>query len=215
MYTHRLARLGVLVSLVVSSRALADHDFDWLQLGRQPDAQAGAATTPSPIESTEVAPAFGQADTWRWAVYAGGAHNFEESEHYNLHFSAEYFIADYFSVNLEFGALYFDQVQDTWGGNFNTLLRWHMFHGDSWTIFADAGAGLLATADDVPDDGTSFGFTPQAGVGATFDVGDGGARLITGLRWHHISNARSKGEENNPGRDALMAYVGLSFPWGN
>jgi lipid A 3-O-deacylase len=36
-------------------------------------------------------------------------------------------------------------------------------------------------------------------------------RLLVGARWHHISNANLY--RDNPGRDSLMGYVGLSFPF--
>lgn len=205
----------LMISLANATTVNADDDFDWLLKGTGTTAQPEAEEAPSAIHEVEPLAPFGTADTWRWAIYTGAAHDFDSSENYNLHFSAEYFIATDFSVNLELGVFYFDQIQNTWGTNFNTLFRWHFLKGDNWTIYGDAGAGLLWTADDVPDQGTSFDFTPQAGLGATIAVGDGGARLMTGLRWHHISNARTQGEQKNPGRDSLMGYVGISFPWGN
>jgi hypothetical protein len=61
---------------------------------------------------------------------------------------------------------------------------------------------------DEPDGGTYFNFTPQAGVGASFAVAED-TRLLAGVRWHHISNARSS--DNNPGRDSLEIYAGVSF----
>ena len=207
----------VTVSALVAAPAIAggDDDFAWAVRGKTVVAQPDTLAQDATIEAVKTTPQFGAADTWRWAIYGGGAADFDRSQHYNLHFSTEYFIADDFSVNLELGVLYFNQIDDTFGGNFNTLLRWHFLKGERWTIYMDAGAGLLATGDDVPDGGTSFNFTPQAGMGTTIAVGNAGARLMTGLRWHHISNARTNGDENNPGRNALMGYVGISFPWGN
>lgn len=207
----------VVLSAGVAAPAIAwaDDDFAWFVRGQTVAAQPDTPAKDATIEPMRIVPEFGAADSWRWAIYGGGAADFDSSQHYNLHLSAEYFIANDFSVNFELGVLYFNQINDTFGGNFNTLLRWHFLKGERWTIYVDAGAGLLATGNDVPDGGTSFDFTPQAGMGTTIALGDDGTRLMTGVRWHHMSNARTKGDENNPGRDSLMAYVGVSFPWGN
>ena len=40
-----------------------------------------------------------------------------------------------------------------------------------------------------------------------------GARLLGGLTWAHISNARIHDDDNNPGRDSLMLYLGIVFPF--
>ena len=124
------------------------------------------------------------------------------------------FIAD----DIEFSAEltlwgHFQDGDDAAGINPGFNLRWHFLNRDTWTLFADAGVGVLASTDDVPDGGTSFNFTPRAGGGATLRITDGGVRLIGGVRWHHISNARIEGEENNPDRDGILVYGGLVFPF--
>ncbi len=207
----------LLIAALTASAARADNDFDWLLTGgrpvTQPDAPASDATEPlAPAARVAI---FGEPETWRWGFYGGAASDLENAEHYNLHFTAEYFFARDLSVNLELGMFYFDQFDSAWGGNFNALLRWHFLNRQSWSLYTDAGAGVLYADTDVPEEGTEYNFTPQVGLGATFALGDGGARLMTGVRWHHISNARTQGERNNPGRDSVMGYVGISFPWGN
>jgi hypothetical protein len=77
-------------------------------------------------------------------------------------------------------------------------------------MFIEGGVGLLRTGDDVPVDGSQFNFTPQIGGGFSFDAGNNN-RWLVGVRWHHISNANMYGA--NPGRDSLMFWTGLSFPY--
>ena len=48
---------------------------------------------------------------------------------------------------------------------------------------------------------------------ATAQPWDGEMRVLMGMRWHHISNARSSGAEDNPSRDGAMLYVGLAMPF--
>jgi len=122
-----------------------------------------------------------------------------------------WFIEEDLSLDLEFNAFGTDQTgNDAAGFNFNVLLRWHFLARETWSIYLDGGAGMLITSSDVPEEGSSFNFTPQAGVGASFDVWARN-RLLVGARWQHISNANLY--SNNPGRDSVMAYVGLSIPF--
>ncbi len=157
---------------------------------------------------------FGQAETWRWTVQAGFGADVKGDDNYLAlgGVGLSYFLVDDLSLNFELNGFYVDQEGEDSspiGVNFNLLLRWHFFKRDSWTIYFDGGAGMLYTSDDVPDNGSSFNFTPQAGLGMSFALNEK-ARLLLGARWHHISNANTYDE--NPGRDSVQAYVGLSFP---
>lgn len=141
--------VALLSCVLARSVVLADDDFSWLVRGEGVDASQPSGEA-EPEASLTVTP-FGEVGSWRWAIYGGAAADVSnDAEHYNLHFSAEHFLAEYFSINLELG---------------------------------------------------------------TLGIGDDGARLMGGVRWHHISNARIKGEDHNPGRDSIMVYVGMSFPW--
>ena len=122
-----------------------------------------------------------------------------------------WFVVENLSINVELNGYYTSQpVQDTGGGNFNLLFRWHFMARETWSLFIDGGVGLLLTDDDVPHDATSYNFTPQAGTGLSFDAGDTNRAMI-GVRWHHISNANL--DNRNPGRDSLQVWAGLSMPF--
>ncbi len=77
---------------------------------------------------------------------------------------------------------------------------------------------MLGTTDAVPSPrppdepfgGTTFNFTPQAGFGASWEIA-ANTRLLTGVRWYHISNARTS--DNNPGLDSILFYIGATFPF--
>ena len=123
----------------------------------------------------------------------------------------DYFIAN--DLSLDFGLNLIDVTQigdDTDGFNFNLQLRWHVIAKQDWSFFIEGGAGLLFTEQDVPSTGSDFNFTPQAGLGFSFDANDS-ARWLLGLRWHHISNANT--HRTNPGRDNLMLWAGIMFPF--
>lgn len=223
-----LVVLGVLTIGAGSAWADADDDsgadagsFAAMVLGAQPEASADSDGEVAEF-GTSTGSAFGEPGSWRWALYGGYADDIDrDGAHGNVHWAAEYFAVEDFSVSFELGGLVFDDDStangDTaYGANFNILLRWYFHTEDTWALYVDGGAGLLGVSEEVPANGSNFNFTPQAGVGAMFDVGDDGARLMVGARWHHFSNARSyDGQANNPGRDSVMGYVGVSFPWGN
>lgn len=156
---------------------------------------------------------FGQAESWRWTIQGSIGSNFDDAEQFLAGIGFSYFIFDDISLNLEFNAMYFDQRgHDAFGGNFNLLFRWHFYQSDdrTWSLYADAGAGMLLTSEEVPRFGSNFNFTPQAGAGISFDLTPD-ARMFIGSRWHHISNANLYDE--NPGRDSGMVYAMVSFPF--
>ena len=168
----------------------------------------------------EIAPAmvargpFGQPGAWRWNVQGGLGADFDDSENrFGLGgISFSYFTREDFSVELEFNGLYFDQdtAENATGFNFSLLLRWHFMVRENWSLYVDGGAGVMETTDPVPPGGSTYNFTPQSGFGLSFDVGEE-TRMLTGVRWHHVSNGRTF--DTNPAQDAIFVYAALSFPF--
>ncbi len=188
--------------------ALARLDF------RPQDLQIGDLQDPTPAP-----PAFGEKGSWRWSLSGGGAAEFEETQNRFglLGGGLSYFIIENLSLELGLNLLFIDQTDDAWGANFTLLGRWHFLTDDRWTIYVDGGAGILGTTDRVPSPdlreprgGGNFNFTPQAGVGFSYELDDD-AQLLFGVRWHHISNARI--QESNPPRDSFFIYTEVSFPF--
>lgn len=175
--------------------------------------EAGEGQTPAPQAA---APRFGRPGAW-WITLGGGyANDFEGDHDFNLHGAVSAFLATELEFAVELGGWYFKQEgPDTGGVNGSMIFRWHFLHDDdfAWTIYADAGIGLLGAFNEVPDGGTNFNFTPRAGLGFTHQIGDGPARFQLGVRYHHISNGRLEGDGSNPSRDAIMVYAGIIFPW--
>jgi hypothetical protein len=167
-----------------------------------------------PIDSTAPeALTFGEKNSQRLQIFAGVGQELGEDENEFLQIGVGYswFVARDFSADFEAHLMHFDQVgEDAWGANVNFLLRWHFIHCRNWSLYLDGGAGLLFTTDDVPERGSSANFTPLAGAGLSLDLG-GDARLLTGARWHHISNART--DAANPARDSVQLYAGISVPF--
>ena len=156
---------------------------------------------------------WGQAGSWRWGIHGVYGEDLKnhENEFVLLVVEFDYFIAN--KLSLDMGLNFFDVTQtgdDTDGFNFTLQLRWHAIAKEDWSFFVEGGVGLLFTEHNVPTDGTNINFTPQVGFGFSFDANDS-ARWLIGLRWHHISNANT--HRTNPGRDSLMLWVGMTFPF--
>ena len=192
-----------------------------LSLARAWPAEAQDPPEPPAAASAKEKPSFGAGNSWRW--YAQGAWAVDVKSFDNqfvlLGGGIEFFMIDFLSLSLELNGMYFIQESgdDALGINFALLFRWHFLVFEKWTVYADGGAGLLGTTEDVPGPqpaeprgGTKFNFTPQAGLGFTYAISDT-MRLMGGFRWYHISNANS--QENNPGRDSIMLYLGVSLPF--
>lgn len=167
-----------------------------------------------PVTRSLAAPArFGARGTTRG--YLHGGWGFQASNSSNNEWIAglgvEHFIEEGLSLSLELNGLSIRQDgPNARAVNVNLLFRWHLVMEERWSFYLDGGAGLLFASEEVPDAGSEFNFTPQAGLGATFDIG-GDVRLMAGARWHHISNANT--DSNNPGRDNILAYAGVSIPF--
>jgi lipid A 3-O-deacylase len=184
-------------------------------LGMLPDAQEEeeeAAGTPSAADYRHP-PRYGREGSRRWRSHGayGGSVQDKDDTFGLVGVGFSQFIADGVSLDLELNGMFFHQeIEDASGINASLLFRWHFIRERSWSMYLDGGAGVLWSTNDVPAQGSSFNFTPQAGLGFTFDVGDD-VRLLVGGRWHHISNANLYSD--NPGRDSFIGYLGVSFPF--
>ncbi len=183
-------------------------------LRSQPEGEPPAEQPPPEIPAVAAPPPFGSQGS-HWVSFGGGlASDFTDNTDANLYAAYSYFLVDWFEVTGELGAWYhFQEHEDALGLNPVLVFRWHLLRGEDWTVYLDAGAGILFTTDSVPEGGTHVNFTPRIGVGFTHAIGESGARLQAGFRWHHISNARIAGDRNNPATDAPMLYVGVIIPF--
>ncbi|MDP6602032.1 MAG: acyloxyacyl hydrolase [Phycisphaerales bacterium] len=177
-----------------------------------PSMAALVAQTAAP-ETEEPAVGWGTRDSWRWAIHGGYAWDVKRSENTLglIGVEFDYFLEDNLSLDFGFNVLGVDQRGDNaTGANFTLQLRWHFAAREDWSMFIEGGAGLLWTSENVPIGGSEFNFTPQAGLGMSIDAGSQ-RRWLIGVRWHHISNASLY--DTNPGRDSIMLWTGLSFPF--
>ncbi len=162
----------------------------------------------------------------RWIMVTGGwGYAFSngddvEGNDYNLAGALSYFVVDNVEVSGELGFWYHDiegeegtDFDDEQSGNLSIIFRWHFLNRESWTLFADAGVGLMIATGEVPPGGTDVNFTPRIGAGFTHQIGDSQNRFVVGVRWQHFSNARITGDDDNPGRDDAMLYGGVIFPF--
>ena len=173
---------------------------------------------PKPEEAPGAAQPFGEQGTWHWYIQGGLGLDFASDEFYLLGGGVSYFVANDISFNFELNGLAVQQLDDdALGLNLAFLVRFHFFKRPRWTVYADLGAGILGTTADVPgptpekpEGGTKFNFTPQLGLGFTYQL-EPDLQLMVGARWYHISNANLW--PNNPGRDSLFLYCGVSVPF--
>lgn len=166
------------------------------------------------LQGEAPAPKYGAEGSRWWTIGGGIANDLSDATDFNLFGAYSYFLVDDVEFSAELGAWYYAQTgDDTAGLNPNMVFRWHFYNDQDWTVYADIGIGLVFTGDDVPPDGTSINFTPRAGLGFTHALDDSGTRLMVGVRWAHLSNARIEGDGENPSRDSVMGYVGVIWPF--
>lgn len=215
--SHALRSVALLACSLtaVNATALADDDASRLAVSptRFTAQPAPQSTTPPPADTAPRGD-YGDEGTQWLTIGGGAAFDFESATDSNLHLAWSTFLVKDVEFGIEAGGWYFNQPGDNTGGVSGTLLfRWHFVNTGKWTVFADAGIGVLGAFDDVPDTGTSLNVLPRAGAGVTRQISDSGTRLELGIRWHHISNARINGDDENPARDGAMFYTGVIFPF--
>ncbi len=215
------ANLLAVIPLAFGLPALAAHDtgvLDTSPAGVSYQPATPPTTSPDRSGSAPAAQAphaeYGaEGSQWLSAGY-GVADNFADAVDQYVYFSWSTFLARDVELGLEAGLWYFNQPGDNQEGlSGSVLFRWHFIHTETWTAYGMLGIGLMGATGEVPDGGTSFDLMPRAGLGITKQLTDDGLRLDLGVRWHHISNARINGDDDNPSRDGAMLYVGLVFPF--
>lgn len=220
-------------ALAIGSSAFSTLDTIQDAASHAPDSapSASATTAPSTIDADNANSAsqnsaasavgnnrFFQRGSWRWNIQLGAGSDFGDEALVIAGFGVSCFLEKSFTIDFELNGLYFSQSEDdgedTGALNLALLFRWHFWISDDqrWSIYADAGAGVMFSGDDVPPGGSSFNFTPQAGIGfSTLLDKARDIRLLSGFRWYHVSNANTF--EDNPGLNTLMVYAGVNFPF--
>lgn len=204
-YSRSLMILLCLIAAGVPAAAQGDAErvslFSDVSFDDEPETVKPASTEP-----------YGAKDTQFYMLGTTLAPDFTGNFDASIHGQYTYFLIDDFEVGVEAAFWGFFQENDTVGLSSSLVMRYHFYQAQRWSAFAELGIGVLLAADNAPDDGTNFNLMPRAGAGITYQLfEDRTTRLITGLRWHHISNARLAGEERNPARDAPGLYVGLLY----
>jgi len=179
--------------------------------GEPPDGMETAARTI--IMEPTVRPLFGTRGDRSWFITGGMGKAVDDTDD-RMGFiggGTTRFLDDNLSIDFEYSLVdYRQEGPDAFGGSFNLIWRWHFHARRSWTIYADGGVGLALSSEDVPQQGSSWNFTPQIGLGCSLALADG-PRLRLGCRLQHLSNADTYHE--NTGRESLVFYGGLVFPF--
>lgn len=120
-----------------------------------------------------------------------------------------YFFWDDIVLNLEANGWYFFQDgTNSIGYGAAFVPRWYFATWYSFALYGELGFGGIWTDERVPPGATHFNFTELGGIGAQVPMSDI-ASITLGVRYRHISNARSK--SFNPGFDGIDTHLGLVF----
>ena len=101
------------------------------------------------------------------------------------------------------------QDSTVYGFDFTPLLfKWNFTASQRWTPYFEVGAGMLLTADDVPEKTYPLNFTPQAAFGMHIPTARKQAFTIA-VKYMHISNASLS--DPNPGINSMQVFVGYNW----
>lgn len=145
-----------------------------------------------------------------WWVEMGGGANFDHGWLALGGVGVEWYPVDGFAlgVRLDGIGVGLRDTPATGGAGASILLRWHVLRRENWSLYLEGGCGLAYFSSPVPRGAARLNFTPECGVGCSLALTEK-VRLLTGVRWYHISNAQTA--SSNPGIDMLEIYVGAAF----
>ena len=149
-----------------------------------------------------------------WELDISGSYvtpiRFSEDNFYNLSLGGGYYLANNFSLSGEVQGYYADQPgDDAVIGGLGLVARWHFLAREQFSLFLDAGGSVTFADHDVPEFGTHFNFTGKVGPGVTIRIQDN-LHLIGGVRYFHLSNARSN-RSKNPSYDGIQMWAGVMW----
>ena len=157
--------------------------------------------------------------TWTLDLYASYSASLAKGESVTTGAAGvSYYFAERHALRAEVVGHFLDNdgdspdADDAWAPGLNIGLRWHFLERDRLTLFIEGIAGLFYGAHNFPQGGTHFNFNEQFGLGATYRIDDN-VHFLGGVRYMHISNARIRGEDENPSFDGLGGFVGLLFSY--
>lgn len=174
----------------------------------EPSTSDSAATT-----QAAVSPRIGAADSTDFEVIGSAASDFDGVTLGIVDAGVTWYVAEGVGFGVFVEGLYASLGDgagdgDSWGGGGGALVRWHFVREETWTVFAEAGCGVVVSSEAVPDRGTTTNFTPRVNIGASFALSPTSSLLVR-AGWFHMSNAQI-GQEND-GVDAASIGIGLSF----
>jgi hypothetical protein len=186
--------------------AMLSQDRDATIEGQSDAASSGSPT--APVSSV----VYGAAGSRRWFIGGVVGSDLGDEKMAFLSGGVEWFAIDDFSIGVEADLGWVGQDAGADAGLFGLtiMMRWHFLRYERWTVYGEIGAGLAYSSEPVRPTGGQLNFTPQAAVGFSMDLNHQ-TRLLVGLGWYHISNARTT--STNLGVDAVALTARISLPF--
>ena len=152
--------------------------------------------------------------SWTFQTYAGYLNDLgsQDTEGGFGTVGVGYHVWDNVSLSAEISGYFFAQPgdYDTAAVGGGVTLRHHLFNHGRSSYFVDVAFSAVQAGEPIPEDGTSFNFITQAGVGVAHGL-SGGTHLLLGVRFTHLSNADREGDARNPSLNGISAYAGVLF----
>lgn len=97
---------------------------------------------------------------------------------------------------------------DEYAAEAEAVGRFYVHSSPDWALFVETTGGFMQATDAVPPGGTEWNFTFSFGPGVDIPVGDG-VDLVTGVTYHHMSNALGHENPRNPSQNEAQIWLGF------
>ncbi|RLS50874.1 MAG: acyloxyacyl hydrolase [Planctomycetota bacterium] len=182
--------------------------IDALALMLASDVGSDPVPTPKDLEAV-AAVQYGAEGSSAFTILVGGGSDLDGADYAQGIAEYSWFVAEGLGLGLYASGIgVWQPIEDAAGGGVGIDIRWHFLREETWSVYGELGCGVQFTTNEVPANTSDTNFAPWAGIGVRQQL-DAGTSLMLGVQWFHQSNART--DEQNPGRDSIGAYVGLSW----
>ena len=174
---------------------------------------AAPADTDAPADSEPLRHAQFDKGSWTFQTYGGYMNDLGpfdvEAGFASAGFS--YYFVDGMSLGAEVGGYAIGQPgEDALAVSAGLVFRHHLYDDGDASVFVDVVGSVFEATADVPSSGTRFNFLTGLGLGVTKRL-DARSNLLVGVRYFHLSNANSFGDDRNPALNGITGYVGVMF----
>jgi hypothetical protein len=108
------------------------------------------------------------------------------------------------------GGVFFQSGGDAYVLEGEGVGRIYLYRSADYTVFAELTGGWMQSTRPAPQDGTEWNMTFSFGPALELPLGEN-TGFLTGLTYHHVSNALGRDNSRNPSQNEAQLWAGIAW----